>query len=186
MWLNLIFKKFWAQGPTSVWADLVETSNIINFETVPANCKDYVEDYLTTSLQYRNDSKTVCKEAYFYAKAKALVLKNDTYNACIFGLDDTLLSNVPFYAKYGYGYVYIQFSMIFFLRSLSVCIYFFVHIQFPLILKILSVHMERHICYIYCTNFHNSKIVWDVSIYINCFRVYSVVSRKTDYIFLFV
>ncbi|XP_019088181.1 PREDICTED: vegetative storage protein 1-like [Camelina sativa] len=83
------------------WHLGVETSNIINFKTVPANCKDYVEDYLTTSQQYRYDSKTVCKEAYFYAKG--FVLKNDTYNVWIFDLDENLLSNVPFYAKYGYG-----------------------------------------------------------------------------------
>lgn len=85
------------------WHLGVETSNIINFETVPANCKDYVEDYLITSLQYRNDSKTVCKEAYFYAKG--LALKDDTVNVWIFDVDDTLLSNVPFYANYGYGYI---------------------------------------------------------------------------------
>ncbi|CAH8355753.1 unnamed protein product [Eruca vesicaria subsp. sativa] len=83
------------------WHLGVETSNIINFKTVPANCKDYVEDYLITSQQYRYDSKTVCKEAYFYAKG--LALRNDTYNVWIFDLDDTLLSNVPFYAKHGYG-----------------------------------------------------------------------------------
>lgn len=85
------------------WHLGVETSNIINFQTVPANCKDYVEDYLT-SEQYRADSKTVCKEAYFYAKG--LALKNDTVNVWIFDLDETLLSNVPFYAQYGYGYAY--------------------------------------------------------------------------------
>ncbi|XP_019084647.1 PREDICTED: vegetative storage protein 1-like [Camelina sativa] len=83
------------------WHLGVETSNIINFKTVFANCKDYVEDYLKTSQQYRYDSKTVCKEAYFYAKD--LVLRNDTYNVWIFDLDETLLSNIPFYAKYGYG-----------------------------------------------------------------------------------
>ncbi|KAL1224211.1 Vegetative storage protein 1 [Cardamine amara subsp. amara] len=83
------------------WHLGVETSNIINFETVPANCKNYVETYLTTSPQYRADSKTVCKEAYFYAKG--LPLKNDTINVWIFDLDDTLLSSVPFYAQYGYG-----------------------------------------------------------------------------------
>ncbi|CAH2044372.1 unnamed protein product [Thlaspi arvense] len=83
------------------WHLGVETSNIINFGTVPANCKDYVEDYLTTSQQYRDDSKTVCKEAYFYAKG--LALKNDTINVWIFDLDETLLSNIPFYAEYGYG-----------------------------------------------------------------------------------
>ncbi|CAN7045813.1 hypothetical protein IGI04_008437 [Brassica rapa subsp. trilocularis] len=82
------------------WHLGVETSNIINFQTVPANCIDYVEDYLTSD-QYRADSKTVCKEAYFYAKG--LALKNDTVNVWIFDLDETLLSNVPFYAQYGYG-----------------------------------------------------------------------------------
>ncbi|CAH8313895.1 unnamed protein product [Eruca vesicaria subsp. sativa] len=82
------------------WHLGVETANIINFKTVPANCKDYVEDYLTSD-QYRADSKTVCKEAYFYAKG--LALKNDTVNVWIFDLDETLLSNVPFYAQYGYG-----------------------------------------------------------------------------------
>nr|BAA22095.1 vegetative storage protein [Arabidopsis thaliana] len=83
------------------WHLGVETSNIINFDTVPANCKAYVEDYLITSKQYQYDSKTVNKEAYFYAKG--LALKNDTVNVWIFDLDDTLLSSIPYYAKYGYG-----------------------------------------------------------------------------------
>ena len=87
------------------WHLGVETSNIIDFDTVPANCKDYVEDYLITSKQYQYDSKTVCKEAYFYAKG--LALKNDTVNVWIFDLDDTLLSSIPYYAKYGYGYIHI-------------------------------------------------------------------------------
>lgn len=86
------------------WHLGVETSNIINFDTVPANCKDFVEDYLTTSQQYRADSKTVCKEAFFYAKE--LALRNDTVNVWIFDIDDTLLSSIPFYAKHGYGYTY--------------------------------------------------------------------------------
>ncbi|EOA21357.1 hypothetical protein CARUB_v10001720mg [Capsella rubella] len=83
------------------WHLGVETSNIIDFYTVPANCKDYVKDYFTTSKQYQYDSKTICKEAYFYAKG--LSLKNDTVNVWIFDLDDTLLSSVPFFSKYGYG-----------------------------------------------------------------------------------
>ena len=90
------------------WHLGVETSNIINFQTVPANCIDYVEDYLTSD-QYRADSKTVCKEAYFYAKG--LALKNDTVNVWIFDLDETLLSNVPFYAQYGYGYTHISINI---------------------------------------------------------------------------
>jgi len=88
------------------WHLGVETSNIINFDTVPANCKAYVEDYLITSKQYQYDSKTVNKEAYFYAKG--LALKNDTVNVWIFDLDDTLLSSIPYYAKYGYGYIHIN------------------------------------------------------------------------------
>ncbi|XP_010421320.1 PREDICTED: vegetative storage protein 2 [Camelina sativa] len=83
------------------WHLGVETSNIINFDTVPKNCKEYVKDYLVTSKQYQYDSKTVCKEAYFYAKG--LALKNDTVNVWIFDLDDTLLSSIPYYAQHGYG-----------------------------------------------------------------------------------
>ncbi|XP_010541530.1 PREDICTED: vegetative storage protein 2-like [Tarenaya hassleriana] len=83
------------------WHLGVETNNIINFKTVPANCEEYVEDYLTFSDQYRADSKTICKEAYYYAKG--LALKNDTVNVWIFDLDETLLSNIPFYQANGFG-----------------------------------------------------------------------------------
>nr|AFK41939.1 unknown [Lotus japonicus] len=51
--------------------------------------------------QYRSDSKTVCKQAYFYARS--LNLPRDGKNIWVFDIDETSLSNLPYYAEHGFG-----------------------------------------------------------------------------------
>ncbi|WVZ26093.1 hypothetical protein V8G54_004637 [Vigna mungo] len=49
------------------WRLGVEVNNLIKWKTVPEACQEFVADYVLGN-QYRSDSKTVCREAYFYAK----------------------------------------------------------------------------------------------------------------------
>ncbi|KAJ9693464.1 hypothetical protein PVL29_012299 [Vitis rotundifolia] len=70
------------------WRLAVETNNIINWETVPQACESYVGYYML-GHQYRQDSRAVVYEAIAYAES----LK----------LDETTLSNLPYFAENGFG-----------------------------------------------------------------------------------
>lgn len=54
-------------------------------------------------FQYRQDSKLVAREAYVYAKT--LNLTGDGTDIWVFDIDETSLSNLPYYAQHGFGYV---------------------------------------------------------------------------------
>ncbi|KAJ4851548.1 hypothetical protein Tsubulata_041803 [Turnera subulata] len=51
--------------------------------------------------QYRNDSRIVTREAIKYVKG--LNLSGNGKDAWVFDIDETTLSNLPFYAKHGFG-----------------------------------------------------------------------------------
>ncbi|KAL2338017.1 hypothetical protein Fmac_012463 [Flemingia macrophylla] len=80
------------------WRVAVEAHNYINWKTVPSECANYVASYIEGD-QYDSDSKLVNQQAYFYAKS----LKRTMNDVWIFNIDGTALSNVPYYAKHGYG-----------------------------------------------------------------------------------
>ncbi|KAK9923494.1 hypothetical protein M0R45_031911 [Rubus argutus] len=82
------------------WRLGVETHNIIGWTTVPAACEGYVGHYML-GHQYRKDSKAVTYEALLYAKS--LNLTKDGKNLWIFDIDETTLSNLPYYAHHGFG-----------------------------------------------------------------------------------
>ncbi|KAE9584639.1 putative Acid phosphatase [Lupinus albus] len=84
----------------SSWRLAVETNNIIRFKTVPAKCKDYIRKYIL-GKQYSADTKEVLSEAYSYAKSIDII-KGGNYT-WVFNIDDTLLSNVQYYASRGFG-----------------------------------------------------------------------------------
>lgn len=84
------------------WRLAVETNNIRDWTTVPKICQGYVGDYMQ-GTQYREDSRTVTDQASRYAES--LELAGDGKDVWIFDIDDTSLSNLPFYALYGFGYV---------------------------------------------------------------------------------
>lgn len=88
--------------PCSSWRLAVEAHNIIDWKTVPERCENYVSNYMLGG-QYRLDSKAVAEEAFRYASS--LSLPNDGKNIWIFDVDETTLSNLPYYAKHGFGYV---------------------------------------------------------------------------------
>ncbi|XP_028778949.1 stem 28 kDa glycoprotein-like [Neltuma alba] len=89
------------QGITCAsWRLAVEAHNIIEWKTVPAECENYVGNYML-GQHYRDDSKAVNREAYFYARS--LALPKDGRNIWIFDIDETTLSNLPYYAQNGFG-----------------------------------------------------------------------------------
>ncbi|OVA12459.1 Acid phosphatase (Class B) [Macleaya cordata] len=71
-----------------------------NWKTVPVQCKDYVGHYMLGHL-YRNDSKIVTDEAAKYAQS--LNLTGDGKETWVFDIDETTLSNLPYYARHGFG-----------------------------------------------------------------------------------
>ncbi|KAM1359617.1 acid phosphatase 1-like [Malus sylvestris] len=82
------------------WRLGVEVRNIINWKTVPAQCESYVGHYML-GHQYRKDSKAVTDVAWLYAKS--LNLTKDGKNVWVFDIDETTLSNLPYYARHGFG-----------------------------------------------------------------------------------
>ncbi|KAK3220022.1 hypothetical protein Dsin_013992 [Dipteronia sinensis] len=82
------------------WRLGVETNNLIGWKTVPKQCKKYVGHYML-GQQYRDDSKAVINEALLYAES--LKLAGDGKEIWIFDIDETTLSNLPYFAKHGFG-----------------------------------------------------------------------------------
>ncbi|KAK7294272.1 hypothetical protein RJT34_17159 [Clitoria ternatea] len=82
------------------WRVGVEAHNIIDWKTVPQECEGYIGNYMLGD-QYRADSKMVCAQAYLYAKT--LNLTRDGRDIWVFDIDETALSNLPYYAHHGFG-----------------------------------------------------------------------------------
>lgn len=82
------------------WASSVENNNAGPWETIPAKCKSFVSDYMH-GPRYIFDSEVVASYSLAYAK-KAITgdVGNSTW---IFDIDDTLLSNLPYYRSLRYG-----------------------------------------------------------------------------------
>ncbi|EXB74596.1 Acid phosphatase 1 [Morus notabilis] len=84
----------------SSWQYGVETNNIIGWKTVPEKCELYVARYMLGE-RYGEDSKVVTKEAYLYAQSHTL--SDDGKDVWLFDVDDTAVSNLPYYATNGFG-----------------------------------------------------------------------------------
>ncbi|CAN6345521.1 unnamed protein product [Urochloa humidicola] len=88
--------------PCDSWRLAVETNNKRNWKTVPASCEDYVGHYML-GQHYRRDSTAVVDEAVAYAEG--LELGGEGREVWVFDIDETSLSNLPYYATHGFGYV---------------------------------------------------------------------------------
>lgn len=84
------------------WRFAVETNNMRGWLTVPPSCENYVGNYMISG-HYRNDSIVVIAEAMKYVAG--LELGSDEKDVWIFDIDETSLSNLPYYAHHGFGYV---------------------------------------------------------------------------------
>ncbi|KAM0915100.1 hypothetical protein ACQ4PT_011119 [Festuca glaucescens] len=79
------------------WRLAGEANNLAPWRAVPEECAAHVRRYLTGPA-YRSDLELVAREASAYARAAATA---DA--AWVFDVDETLLSNLPYYAQHGYG-----------------------------------------------------------------------------------
>nr|POE55347.1 acid phosphatase 1 [Quercus suber] len=78
------------------WRLAVETDNLRSWSTVPEDCESYVGNYML-GKQYREDCQVVADAAYAYAKN--LTLGDDGLDIWVFDIDETTLSNLPYYAQ---------------------------------------------------------------------------------------
>lgn len=84
----------------TTWRFAVEANNLNPWKTVPRECLEYVRDYMM-GRGYGLDLERVSNEAGVYAKS--VELRGDGKDAWIFDIDETLLSNLPYYQEHGYG-----------------------------------------------------------------------------------
>lgn len=82
------------------WRFAGEANNLSPWKTVPKECAEQVKEYMT-GKGYVYDLEIASKEAAQFAKS--LQLKDDGFDAWVFDIDETLLSNLPYYAAHGYG-----------------------------------------------------------------------------------
>ncbi|KAG8380036.1 hypothetical protein BUALT_Bualt07G0151800 [Buddleja alternifolia] len=78
------------------WRLAVEAYNLRDWRLVPASCEDYVGNYML-GAQYRDDCEVVADAAVEYANS--LQLAGDGRDAWVFDIDETTLSNIPYYAR---------------------------------------------------------------------------------------
>lgn len=83
-----------AAGYCLSWRTGVETYNMRAWPTVPARCQLHVRDYMTCG-QYRQDIKLVTDQIFAYIDT--IVPADDGMDAWIFDVDETCLSNLPYY-----------------------------------------------------------------------------------------
>jgi hypothetical protein len=88
--------------PCDSWRLAVETYNKRDWTTVPGSCEGYVGHYMLGG-HYRRDSRVVVDEAIAYAEG--LKLAGNGKEVWVFDIDETSLSNLPYYATHGFGYV---------------------------------------------------------------------------------
>ncbi|KAL3652319.1 hypothetical protein CASFOL_002000 [Castilleja foliolosa] len=82
------------------WRVAVEANNLRPWKKIPEECGDYVRDYMTKK-GYQIDLQRVCDEAGLYART--VNFSGDCKFVWVFDLDETLLSNLPYYHHHGYG-----------------------------------------------------------------------------------
>lgn len=85
----------------TTWRFVVETNNLSPWKTIPEECADYVKEYMV-GPGYKMEIDRVSDEAGEYAKS--VDLGDDGRDVWIFDVDETLLSNLPYYSDHRYGY----------------------------------------------------------------------------------
>uniref|UniRef100_A0A0C9RTX9 TSA: Wollemia nobilis Ref_Wollemi_Transcript_13276_1116 transcribed RNA sequence n=1 Tax=Wollemia nobilis TaxID=56998 RepID=A0A0C9RTX9_9CONI len=82
------------------WRFGVETHNVRDWKTIPLKCQEFVKEYMMGS-QYAMDSALVANESIVYVNS--LQLSSDGTDAWVFDVDETLLSNLPYYQDHEFG-----------------------------------------------------------------------------------
>lgn len=78
------------------WRLAVETNNLQGWKLVPQSCEEYVGNYIM-GKQYRQDCEAVADAAIDYAKS--VQVAGDGKDVWVFDIDETTLSNLPYYAR---------------------------------------------------------------------------------------
>ncbi|KAJ4782152.1 hypothetical protein LUZ62_021132 [Rhynchospora pubera] len=82
------------------WRLSAETNNAGKWSTVPEKCVSFVAKYIQKG-KYRSDSDMVAQDSLTFAKN--VTLAGDGKDIWVFDIDETLLSNVPYYKANGWG-----------------------------------------------------------------------------------
>lgn len=82
------------------WRFSVETNDAGSWSTIPSKCQKLVQDYMTGE-RYLSDSLVVAE--FSSELAKSVKIDGDGKDAWVFDIDETLLSNVPYYEAHGFG-----------------------------------------------------------------------------------
>ncbi|CAL0332234.1 unnamed protein product [Lupinus luteus] len=82
------------------WRVAVETNNVGPWKSVPARCVSFVAEYMTGE-RFSSDSKVIGEVSSEFAKS--VELNGEGRDAWVFDIDETLLSNVPYYEINGFG-----------------------------------------------------------------------------------
>ncbi|KAK4601809.1 hypothetical protein RGQ29_011075 [Quercus rubra] len=82
------------------WRFSVETNDAGYWSTIPARCVQFVQDYMTGD-QYRYDSEVVAENSVRFAKT--VEISDSGSDGWVFDIDETLLSNLPYYQFHGFG-----------------------------------------------------------------------------------
>lgn len=81
----------------------METNSANYWSQIPGSCRNFVKNYVT-GARYRADSDAVADCASAYAReVRALRPAGNGNDAWVFDIDETLLSNLPYYAEHGFG-----------------------------------------------------------------------------------
>ncbi|XP_039133030.1 acid phosphatase 1-like [Dioscorea cayenensis subsp. rotundata] len=86
----------WCQS----WRFAGEANKLAPWKSVPEDCAAYVKDYVT-GKGYRFDLEIVATVTLAYARS--FELADDGMDAWVFDIDETLLSNLPYYSDHGFG-----------------------------------------------------------------------------------
>ncbi|XP_010438315.1 PREDICTED: acid phosphatase 1 [Camelina sativa] len=84
----------------AAWRLAVETDNAGKWKVVPRGCVVYVKNYYSSG-QFDADYDVLV--VYITNYAKTIKLAGNGKDAWVFDIDETLLSNFPYYKAHGYG-----------------------------------------------------------------------------------
>lgn len=84
------------------WKYAVETNDAGAWGQIPPRCLGFVKEYMTGD-RYMLDLQAVADHSAAFART--VKVNGDGKDAWVFDIDETLLSNLPYYAVHGFGYV---------------------------------------------------------------------------------
>ncbi|KAA8523196.1 hypothetical protein F0562_009619 [Nyssa sinensis] len=82
------------------WKFSVETNDAGYWSQIPSRCEGYVKEYMTGD-RYRSDLEVIADDSLAFAKT--VEVAGNGKDAWVFDIDETLLSNLPYYAAHGFG-----------------------------------------------------------------------------------